>query len=264
MHYSIDSAESIRLPHFHNKPTASYFASLPLVHLFGLVKDVQSTPVRNIVMFTEDVSASKTYDEVLTIIDQLLIPKLVQAQATELHLTMDNTPRENKNFIVFSYLFSIVLQEYVPVIYVHFMVPGHTKNAVDAAFGLCKTALNNDDYFDPPSISEKLGTIANTTVYTLHNSYDWRSVVEANFNKVHKTKQMRHFRITNAGIQMRKNEREAWGIAIDNRKTQTIIALIPQRKPHVALPDGKKKGVKKLLKFVPQDKRKFYTQWCEK
>jgi len=175
-----------------NKPSAAFFCSLPKVHLFGLVEDKAVQPLSNYILYGDHLN-NKTHNEVITILASEVEPRLVKDKPSELHLTMDNTPRENKNFYVISYLFTLVLRGLVPKIFVHFMVPGHTKNAVDASFGRAKQKLNGLDLFCPNDVLTELRTLANSKAALLRATFNWKDCIAQQFTSIKGISSYHHF-----------------------------------------------------------------------
>ena len=73
-----------------------------------------------------------------------------------LFLQLDNTLRENKNNLVFTYLNILVRKLILKKIKIGFLIVGHTHNNIDQIFSKFSMKLNKVKYFSLPTLEKEL------------------------------------------------------------------------------------------------------------
>lgn len=88
-----------------------------------------------------------------------------------LELWCDNTTRENKNFYLFYYLWSLVYFGYFSKIQIGFMLTGHTHCDIDRCFGIWKNQL----FGGKKQNKEHIGCLEEVVEFTSMNSIEQKT-----------------------------------------------------------------------------------------
>lgn len=152
-HYTFvcDFAQNMYLPNFSSEqPGATYYYSPLNVYPFGIVDCSQNPTELTAHMFVEG-QQKKGGNTVVSCIWKELERKGLRSGKTakELNLVFDNCAGQNKNRMVYRFLFYLVKMKITRVARAIFLVKGHTKNDCDRMFNLMKREFRKSNVYTP-------------------------------------------------------------------------------------------------------------------
>lgn len=133
-HYSFDMAQQVHIPHNPMQPGPIYFLTPFKLGLFGVMNDTLKKQCNFVI--PESVVINKGANMIVSLLHYFFENFGIGEKI--MHLHADNCVAQNKNNIVVSYLAWRVMMKLNTDITLSFLPVGHTKFAVDWAFGLLK------------------------------------------------------------------------------------------------------------------------------
>eukprot|EP01028_Stygiella_incarcerata_P004357 TRINITY_DN1949_c0_g1_i1.p1 TRINITY_DN1949_c0_g1~~TRINITY_DN1949_c0_g1_i1.p1 ORF type:complete len:674 (-),score=154.89 TRINITY_DN1949_c0_g1_i1:1412-3433(-) len=137
MHFSFDFAQAIQIPHERMEPKDAFFDHTFKIDLFGVSCETER---RNYIFVLPEGSFpakdATSSNHVIAMVDTIL--RNVPSSVRKLYLHADNCSAQNKNRFLFGYLSYLLALGRFDKIQMMFMLEGHTKFALDGAFGLFK------------------------------------------------------------------------------------------------------------------------------
>ncbi|EGD75727.1 hypothetical protein PTSG_07843 [Salpingoeca rosetta] len=146
---SMDKAGTCRLPHLTQEPKDIYYTTGLAVDVFGIANLGTAHQVNYVVPETQRAMVQGA-DFMVSLLHHVLEG---YPEAERVYILADNTAAQNKNNCVMQYLSARSVLRHQEII-LHFMIPGHTKAANDAHFGVFKHAFKNKDVYNPRQFME--------------------------------------------------------------------------------------------------------------
>jgi hypothetical protein len=150
----------------------------------------------------------------------------------------------------------LVIQGYVKEVYVHCMIPGHTKFEVDSFFGnLKRTKVRPHKILHPQDLVDSCNCVKKWNAELCWPIQDWRSEVEKYYNRIDGISSWRAFLISKEGLK-HKNEctDNDWSDVINFCKVSTnqLPQLNPVNIKTIPLSEKKKEGIRACLQYITE------------
>jgi len=166
VHVVIDFAEKALLPSLERQPGQLHFVS-------GLKFDFFAVSVSNL-----------TCNEVLSMLYatlKRLKENEITKSAKHLVITADNCGGQNKNRWMLWFCEWLLYTEQYETVSLYFLVPGHTKNVCDGAFGCIKRLMRKSNIRTPKDMMEVINASAKSIIGISGGSikwYNWKEFLE--------------------------------------------------------------------------------------
>jgi hypothetical protein len=143
-HICYDWAQSLTAPYSPRQVGPIYFKSPFVIHLFGVCKTGGINQQSNYIIGEDEFpkGVSKGANTTLNMVYHFL-QKIAHVNKKDLHVTCDNCSGQNKNNLSVWFWSWIIMLGWYENVYLHFMIPGHTKFICDSFFGLIKKTYRN-------------------------------------------------------------------------------------------------------------------------
>ena len=198
-HYSFDFAQQVHYPANPRQPGPIYFLTPRKCGLFGISCEAVRQQVNYLI--DEGVSSGKGSNSVISYLHHFFSKYGLKERQVDLHC--DNCAGQNKNRFMLWYLCWRTLHGHHKSVSLHFMVPGHTKFAPDACFGLIKKKFSVsevnclDDIKQVVTGSSKvnLAQVVGTENQAMEvPTYNWQDFLSPYFRPLEGIKNLHHFR----------------------------------------------------------------------
>jgi hypothetical protein len=138
-HICYDWAQSLTAPYSPQQVGPIYFKSPFVFHLFGVCKTGGVNHQSNYIIGEDQFpkGVSKGANTTLNMVYHFL-QKIAPVNKKDLHVTCDNCSGQNKNNLSLWFWSWVIMLGWYENVYLHFMIPGHTKFICDSFFGLIK------------------------------------------------------------------------------------------------------------------------------
>ena len=188
VHFTMDFAEKVYLPHYTVQASSVYFKTRLKFDLFGVSNETETT--HNMYCLPEGQwPKGKDVNVVLSMLHHTLTEwHERRGHRTSIRLHADNCAGQNKNQWVMHYLAWRIAVGMDTGACISFMVAGHTRCYCDGAFGLVKRALRTREVHTPAQMVE---VVRNCTkdrsikpiVPSSVDWYDWKGFLGKYFDK---------------------------------------------------------------------------------
>ena len=199
-HICYDWAQSLTAPYSPRQVGSIYFKTPFITHLFGVCKTGEINQQLNYIIGEDEFpkGVSKGANTTLNMVFHFL-QEIGHVNKKDLHVTCDNCSGQNKNNLSLWFWTWITMLGWYENIYLHFMIPGHTKFICDSFFGLIKKTYRGRRINIVEDIARAVEESSQYNKAIIVNNslgwrwYDYNSLFKNHFRSLKYIKKYHHF-----------------------------------------------------------------------
>ena len=222
VHIIFDFAEKVLLPYLIIQPGQLHFTTSLKFDLFGIhFSNYNQSFMFGLVEghWPNKKSGNEVASMIYYFLDLLKDIRTSEANIKHIDMSADNCGGQNKNRFMLWFCCWLVICGVTDSIFMRFLIPGHTKNRVDGAFGLVKRKLKRSNVLVPSDMMTIIEDSADTNNVICGSDvlwYSWQKILEPYF------RYPPDFKITKYQV-FEFDNKFPGQVRVRNRSTSTVV-----------------------------------------